>query len=155
MFSFLTLQAYEDTHAYAGKQLSKADIDSRRKAAELLVDFCNKIGFQEDSIHDSVQLLDRLIFQDLGVHNLSQIILFAGLARILVRQGAIYRPRWFYTTHYNRVMNVDAIWYSQVSSEKYFISPWIWTISISLSSKAQSKWYAWLDLLLLHLQKPF
>ena len=83
------LQAYEDTHAYSNKMLNQADLDSRGSIVELLVEFCNKVGFQEESIHDSVQLLDRLIFQNLGAHNLSQFILFAAIARILIGQGAL------------------------------------------------------------------
>lgn len=73
--------------------MSKADIDNRRSLVEVLVDFCQKAGFQEESVHDSVQLLDRLLFQNLGAHNLSQVILFAAIARILIQQGKSLEAR--------------------------------------------------------------
>ena len=67
--------------------LNTADSASRRSLVEVMVEFCHKAGFQEESIHDSVQLLDRLIFQNLGAQNLSQIILLAAIAKILINQG--------------------------------------------------------------------
>lgn len=84
---YVSCQAYEETHDYTDKVMNKADIECRRDLVEMLVDFCHKAGFQEEGVHDSVQLLDRLIFQNLGARNLNQVILFAAIAQILINQG--------------------------------------------------------------------
>ena len=54
----------------------------------LLIGLARQLGLLEETVHDSVQLLDRLIRRGLAIRTLTSTVLLAAIALIAAQQGA-------------------------------------------------------------------
>lgn len=83
----LLLQTFEDSHPFSGKGMTEEDQKSRRDLVNLLINLARQLGLLEQTVHDSVLLLDRLIRRGLGIRNLTSGVLLAAVALIAAQQG--------------------------------------------------------------------
>ena len=81
------LQTFEDSHPFSGKGMTEEDQKSRRDLVNLLINLARQLGLVEQTVHDSVLLLDRLIRRGLGIRNLTSGVLLAAVALIAAQQG--------------------------------------------------------------------
>ena len=82
------MQTFEDSHPFSGKGLTEEDQESRRDLVNLLIKLATQLGLLEQTVHDSVLLLDRLIRRGLGIRNLTSNVLLAAVGLIAAQQGA-------------------------------------------------------------------
>lgn len=81
------LQTFEESHPFSGKGMTEEDQTSRRDLVNLLINLARQLGLLEQTVHDSVLLLDRLIRRGLGIRNLTSGVLLAAVALIAAQQG--------------------------------------------------------------------
>ncbi len=67
--------------------MTEEDQKSRRDLVNLLINLARQLGLLEQTVHDSVLLLDRLIRRGLGIRNLTSGVLLAAVALIAAQQG--------------------------------------------------------------------
>lgn len=83
----MPLQTFEESHPFSGKGMTEEDQNLRREVVNLLTSLARQLGLVEQTVHDSVLLLDRLIRRGLGIRNLGTGVLLAAVALIAAQQG--------------------------------------------------------------------
>ena len=86
------LQAFEESHPFAGKMATEDSEPTRRESINMLAALGRGMGLLEQTVHDSVQILDRLVRRGIGARNLVSPVLLAAIALIAAHQGACTAP---------------------------------------------------------------
>ena len=86
------LQAFEESHPFAGKMASEDIEPTRRESINMLAALGRGMGLLEQTVHDSVQILDRLVRRGIGARNLVSPVLLAAIALIAAHQGSCIAP---------------------------------------------------------------
>lgn len=81
------MQAFEESHSFTHQGSTEEDQSSRHASVTMLVSLARNMGLLEETIHDSVLLLDRLC-QGTGAGSLATNSVFlAAVALLAAQQG--------------------------------------------------------------------
>lgn len=115
-------QTFEDSHPFTGKGMAEEDQKSRRDLVNLLIKLARQLGLLEQTVHDSVLLLDRLIRRGLGIRNLTSGVLLAAVALIAAQQGALLPLLLTGSSYHSRYQSSSELF------EEHFHSMWVGNI---------------------------